>query len=405
MHPFDHCLPGLEQGLYPLKRMLQIPMPPANSPYARARALLLLSIEGFSQKTALSLLSFLNNQDIRRDIALIHRAEARQEASLQLCRPEEEIPLERSIFLSMLGLELSAVLAQRLPDSATRQALHFALPELLDEVYRLSNLLMLFYGKNAHELLGGYVEIMPGRPLIACQRHPYDEIKKAAEPACILESMAPLMLSAVCYLQRQEFLACLQHEKAPLARALFQELSLISAQHLMLFESLIPEQSPLEQLLLCQYTEGDLYHSCAQEEENAALRQMYLEEAEHEFAHIRKTADLCAKKKGIHVSLPDFPLPLRLGPNKGYVREVLQNVGGTAHREGYIAVGQLPPGADFFRYQDRLIPREEEIASYQIISQMIEKTGSDYRFEIAPHPIEALRNRRQDNTQVGRKAL
>ena len=31
----------------------------------------------------------------------------------------------------------------------------------------------------------------------------------------------------------------------------------------------------------------------------------------------------------------------------------------------------------------------------------MDKNGRDYRFETAPHPIEPLRTRTRDNTQVG----
>ena len=32
----------------------------------------------------------------------------------------------------------------------------------------------------------------------------------------------------------------------------------------------------------------------------------------------------------------------------------------------------------------------------------IQRDGEDYRFEVAPNPVPALRNRRADNTTVGR---
>jgi len=294
------------------------------------------------------------------------------------------------------------VLAQRLPEGEMRQALHFALPEFLDEIYRLSNLMMLTKNKSAQKLTGGFVEIMPGRPLMACQRHPYDEVRRPCAPESILEDMMPPLLAAVCALQQECFLQSAHRAEEPLSQGLYLELSMIAGQHQVHFESLSAPKAPLERLLLCQYTEGYLYDSCAQEEDHAALRQMYLEERDHELSHIRKAADLLAKEKGENIPLPEFPDRLRLGPNKGYVRDVLQNVGITALREGYTAVGQLPQGADFFRYQQRLCPQEECLPSHQVISQLIEKTGEDYRFEIALHPIEALRNRQKDNTQVGR---
>lgn len=402
MLSFDPLPPALEQGIHPLECLAKAPIPSLNAPYARTRALLLFAMEHASFAFSQHALPFLSSQDARRDLCLVSQIDGRQEISLLQCRPQDETELERAILFSMLALELSAVLGQRLPNGDLRRAMHFVLPEFLDEIYRLSNLMMLLEGRPAHELLGGYVEIMPGRPLLSCHRHPYDLIRRPQSGASILESMAPLMLAGVCQSQRLCFLSSAANVKDSLARALYLELAQLSCQHQAHFESLIPHQSPLQRFFLWQYTEGYLYDSCAQEEENAALRQMYLEERDHELAHIRKAADLYAREMGESLPIPEFPDRLRLGPNKGFVRDILQQVGITALREDYVPVGQLPQGADFFRYQQKICPQAENVPSHQVISRLIEKTGEDYRYEIALHPIEALRNRQKDNTQVGR---
>ena len=164
----------------------------------------------------------------------------------------------------------------------------------------------------------------------------------------------------------------------------------------------MPFRDPLENLFLCQCAEAHLYASAAQASEDASLRAFYAGEMACERAHLAKIGDLMARETG---DTPDFATPsspIVLGPNKGYVRDMLQHIGVTALRENYVPVGTLPPGSDFFRFQRRLCPREAEVPSHRVVEEMIQKTGADYRYEIAPHPIEALRDRRRDNPHVGR---
>lgn len=401
MHPFDLVPPSLEQGLAPLAALAAVPVS-EDHPYAKARLLLLAALETAAvQDSSLLSLPFVS-QDTRRDLALIRRIDARQQATLAALQPDAVSQLRQGILYALLSLDLCAVLAQRLPEGALRMALHFVLPEYLDELYRLSNLMMLLENASAQQFLQGYAEIMPGRPLIACHRHPYDEVRHPLPAdADILSRLSPLLLFSVMRKKEGFYLRAASQTADPDARALYLELSLLAQQHATHFGSLLPSMEPLEHLLWTQYAEAYLYDSCAREEENAAMRQLFLEERDHELAHLQKLCALMEIEKGDRPQLPAFPDPLRLGPSKGYVRDVLQSIGLTAQRERYVPVGQLPQGADFFRYQQRLCDREN-VPSHRVVMRLIEKTGSDYRFEIAPHPIEALQNRQRDNTQVGR---
>ena len=42
------------------------------------------------------------------------------------------------------------------------------------------------------------------------------------------------------------------------------------------------------------------------------------------------------------------------------------------------------------------------MVSHTAMEAYIAEHGGDYRFETAPHPVEALRDRTADNTEVGR---
>jgi len=43
-----------------------------------------------------------------------------------------------------------------------------------------------------------------------------------------------------------------------------------------------------------------------------------------------------------------------------------------------------------------------DVESHAIIQRVIRRDGEDYRFEVAPNPVPALRDRRADNTEIGR---
>ena len=103
--------------------------------------------------------------------------------------------------------------------------------------------------------------------------------------------------------------------------------------------------------------------------------------------------------------IPDgsFPDPLLLTSNVDYVRGILGGtVCDTALRESWVNVNELSPQADFFRYQEIVNDSLSDVESHAIIERVIRRDGEDYRFETAPNPVPALRDRTRDNTSVGR---
>ena len=75
----------------------------------------------------------------------------------------------------------------------------------------------------------------------------------------------------------------------------------------------------------------------------------------------------------------------------------------TTVKEGYKRVKDLPKDADFFRFQNTTNPTVQIVPSHNVIEGYIRKKGMDYRFQVEPSPVPELRNRREDNTAVGRK--
>ena len=99
-----------------------------------------------------------------------------------------------------------------------------------------------------------------------------------------------------------------------------------------------------------------------------------------------------------------FPAPLKLESNINHVRSVLNDtVHLTACRESYAHVNDLEHDADFFRYQQMVNHNINNVESHAVIERYIRQFGQDYRFDLAPNPIAALRERKRVNTEVGRK--
>lgn len=400
MHPFDRTPPALEQGLRPLSDLAA--KVPVCSPAEQLHLLLLDIAEQSAAMDSALLAANAFTQDTKRDLALIRRVDVRQRATLASIGLGTDSPLEQGLLLALLSLQLCAALAQRLPDGPLRRGLDFVLPEFQDELYRLSNLMMLLEARPAQPLLQGCAEIMPGRPLIACHRHPYDEVRRPLPPdADLFSHLASRLMQGLALAKEAFYLQSARQTESPAARGLYLELSLLAQQHATHFGSLLPPCPPIVQLLEAQYLEAYLYDSCGRAAESPALRRLFLSERDHELAHLHKLRALAARESGVQPPLPSFPAPLCLAPCKGYVRDTVQSVGLTLLRGKNVPVGQLSPGADYFRYQ-QLLCGQADTPSHSIVAQLIAQTGSDYRFEIAPHPIDALQNRRADNTQVGR---
>ncbi len=401
MQSADDIMPSLEQGVYPLSHFCSAPPLHAASPYPLLRVLLSHSAEMECAEAAARCLSLLPSQETKRDISLLSRMDARQAASLSAWLSGLNDPEIRALYYALLTLELAASMAQRMGDGPVRQALDFFIPEYLDELYRIANLLFLHGTESAQALLYSHAEIMPGRPMIACHRHPYDCVSAPAPSLTLWEELALLLLAGAEKEKLRHALYLSAVGRDDLSRAFFAELSLLSQQHLAQFSSLLPPQGPLNRLFLHEYAACYLYDSCAALCSSQDLKSFSREEREHEWAHLHKINRLLMQTQSAR-EIPAFPPPLALGPNKGYVRDTLQNLGVTALREGFSPVGALPRGADFFRWQKRLCPDPNAVPSHRVVQAVIDKYGTDYRFEIAPHPVEALRLRTRDRTDLGR---
>jgi len=379
-------------------------------PYTRTRVILMNGTEfenvwfshQFSRHTA--------DNDLRREIAMIRRSEQQQQKLISALKPRDETLLEHTIGYEQLAVDLTAGLARREPNPTVRAALDFALLEDFDHLYRYADLLEMETGVYAENLVGRYTEIMPGRPTIAEHRCPFDDIRPCIDDK--VDALETRLCVGIITAAEQQTMNFYMNTggayTSDLGRQLYQEIGMIEEQHVSHYGSLIdPRATWLECLLMHQFTEAYLYWSCFRTETDLHIRSVWQLLLEQEISHLHKAAELLERLEGKHytqvVGEGTFPEPLKLESNIDYVRGVLSStVQNTSLREGYADVGTLPADADFFSYQKKVCPAPDIVPSHLVIEKAVHKNGQDYRFETQPNPIEELRDRRKDNTTVGR---
>ena len=380
-------------------------------PYTKTRIILMNGTEFEANWFSHQFARHIDDNDLRRDLALTRYVEKQQQLKISLLKPINETVLEQTISYEQLAVDLTAELAKRELDCNVKTALDFALLEDFDHLYRYANLLEMEQGIAAEWLVGRYTEIMPGRPTIAHHRYPMDNVKRSinAKTSDVQTVLSTMIITAAEQQTMNYYMNVTAFASSDIGRKLYQEIALVEEEHVTQYESLMdPNATWLEMLLWHEYCECYLYWSCYMTETNRYVKALWEENLAIEITHLHKAAELLKKYEGKDwqevIPCGDFPAPISLHENIEYVRNILGNtVQYTSKREDYVKVSSLPSDADFFRFQEIINPSVEIVPSHNVINEFIRRRGADYRFQVAPSPVPELRNRRQDNTSVGRK--
>lgn len=379
-------------------------------PYTRVRVILANGAEFEAVWFSHQFHRHETDNDLRRELALLRRKEQQQQKRIASLKPIGEGILEHTIGYEQLAVDLTAIFAQRESDKYVKQAMDFALLEDFDHLYRYADLLEMDKGIIAEKLVGGYTELMPGRPTISEHRYPTDEVKRYTnfKKASALTKLDINILTAAEQQTMNYYMNQAVFYQNKLGRQLFTEIGMIEEQHVTLYGGLKDTTCTwLEELLMHEYTECYLYYSLWQDETDSRVKKVWEEHFNDELTHLHKAAELLQKheNKVWQQVIPQgqFPEPLQFHSNVKYVREVLANtVNLTAQGEGYDHVENLPQDAKFFEYQQQVNKKDSDVASHNVIKKFIADNGKDYRYQTAEHPVEQLRDRTKDNVSVGR---
>ena len=380
-------------------------------PYTKTRIILMNGTEYEAVWFSHQFHRHCENNDLRRELAVLRRVEQQQQKRIACLKPMDETLLETTIGYEQLAVDLTAILAQREPDPYAVQVMNLALLEDFDHLYRYANLLEMEHGIHAERLVGEYTEIMPGRPTIAEHRDPRDSVRRALcfkTSAPISRLNAAIITAAEQQTMNYYMNQCAFYESEQ-GRKLYQEIAMIEEQHVTQYGALLdPACTWLENLLNHEYTECYLYYSCYEDETDEKVKKIWEQHFEQEVAHLHHAARLLQTYEGKdwYQVIPDgeFPQLLKFTTQKEYVRKVLKKtVCNTALADDpAVPVSELPRDAAFFSYQAMVNTKPELVPSHAVIEAQITAAGQDYRFEDKAHPIEELRSRTADNTTLAR---
>lgn len=382
-------------------------------PYTKTRIILMNGAEFESNWFSHQFSRHCSNNELRRELSLSRRLDKQQQMLIGSLRPAHETILETTISYEQLAVDLTAKLAKRESNKQVKQALDFALLEDFDHLYRYSDLLFMEEGVKAENLVGHYTEIMPARPTIAEHRCPTDNIRNFVDfkTADILTKLNISIITAAEQQTMNYYMNIAGFYTSDIGRSLYQEIGLIEEQHVSHYGSLIdPNCTWLESLLMHKYTEAYLYYSCYNSEVDPYIKGLWEQGFVQEVSQLHHAAELLKKyeKKEWQEVIPngDFPELLTLGENIDYVRDILKNtVNNTTIKDDYVDVNTLKSDSSFNEFQSNVNADVTNVPSHKVITEFISKNNQDYRFETCENPIEDLRDRKSDNTSVGRTSL
>lgn len=381
----------------------------ATDPYTKTRIILMNGTEYEANWFSHCFMRHTDDVALRQSLGLCRFLEKQQQQKLSMLKPVDETVLETTIAYEQLAVDLTAELAKREKDFYVKKALDFALLEDFDHLYRYADLLEEDEGIHAEQLVGGYTEIMPGRPTVAHHRHPVDNVKRNitgrnSDKQTVLDTMiitAAEQQTMNYYMNQSGFY------KNDKGRKLYEEICLVEEEHVTQYGSLIDSTAGwFEMMLWHEYVECYLYWSCYETETDARIKKIWEEFLATEIAHLHAAEKLLKKyeKKDHSAVIGDgtFPAPISLHENIEYVRGILRDTAQfTGVETDYKNISELKPDGRYFRYQKTVNSPISAVPSHSVIKDYIEKNGTDYRFETAENPIKALRSRKKDNVTVG----
>lgn len=356
-------------------------------PYTKCRV---VTMNGIEVEAALFSHQFSRNcpdDRLKRQLAEVRRIEQQQQKAVNWLIPGTENVLENTITYEQVAVDLTAWVAQMEPDPYARQCYEFGVLEDFDHLYRYANLLDMLEGKKAEMLVGGYTEILPGRPTVFEHRDPADDIRRPlsktlADPLSLLHA---LTITAAEQQTMNYYMNAGNRFIEPIARATYLEIAQIEEQHVSHYESMLdPSASWAENLLLHEYNECYLYYSFMQQEDDLRIQSLWELHLNMEIEHLRLAAELVRRLENREPETllpPAMPEAVRFRQNGEYLRRVLHTqVDLSSDGPDFVPVRDLPPDHRYFAYQAKVNgggPSPTE----QVITQYAGLHGHDYRFE------------------------
>jgi hypothetical protein len=384
-NPLDHNGIPLDQQIRDWRELNIEPVDPeAVDPYTRCRIITMNAIEVEAILFQHQLARNCPDDEVRRQLAFVRYVENQQQRVVNWLLPGLSSVLETTLGYEQVAVDLTAWVARHEPDPYLRQAYEFGVLEDFDHLYRYANLYEMVERRKAEKIVDQVTEVMPGRPTKVQHRHPYDEPRTPYDRNSV-DPRSRLGALTVLSAEQQVMIYYMNvgpQYMEPIARQLYQEISLIEQEHVTHYESLIdPGETWWERLLLHEYNECWLYYSFMAQESDPRIKAVWELHLQMELAHLRQASEWLRLFDGREpeqiVGGAGLPEPLLFEPNKMYLRHLLA----TQVDLTKLGAGYVREAHERFEWMQRQVHGIAEPPSEQVIGAHEAEYGRDYRLE------------------------
>jgi hypothetical protein len=365
-------------------------------PYTRCRVIALNGIEVEAINFSHQFARRCPEPEVRQQLAYTRYLESQQQRVVNWLLSPYNSVLETTLAYEQVAVDLTAWVARSEPDPRLRQAYEFGVLEDFDHLYRYANLYEMVERRKAEKVVQALTEVMPGRPTVQEHRHPYDNVRDPYDK----DSTDPLSkLHALTILSAEQqvmfyYMNVGPQYMEPIARQLYQEISLIEQAHVTHYESLVdPGETWWEQLVNHEYNECYLYYSFMEQETDDRIKAIWELHLNMELEHLHQAADLMRRYDGrepADILAPTLPEPVRFEPNKEFLRNLLA----TQMDLTTLGAGYVREAHERFQQMQEQLNGAAAPPSERVIDEHRERFGGEYRIETeGPHPVEALRSK------------
>jgi len=332
--------------------------------YSRTRQILMngIEIEAWGFKHA-----FVRNcadYEMREKINMIRRIEDTQQTTVNWLAPANQTVLETTLGYEQVAVDLTAWLAQNEPDDYVKETYDFGLLEDFDHLYRYAQWAYMTEGINPNEIIQGMTDVLIARPTqyhhncnaMRIRKH-YD--KNTADPQTKVNILTLLSGEQQTHNFYSDHGFMYANDEL---RRVYAEIADVEEEHVSMYESLIdPTETPLEKLLIHEFTEVCNYYNCYKDETDPKLRLLWEEFLAFELEHLQIAAELFQnneKRDAEEIIGNKIFETSRFESQKEYVTNILENetgkrLDGTSNR-GYTTVEKLPDDWESYKIQEML---------------------------------------------------
>lgn len=298
--------------------------------YSRTRQILMngIEVEAWNFKHQLSRAS--NNEELKSFLAETKRIEDMQQTTVNWLAPSDQSVLETTLGYEQVAVDLTAWLAQNETDKYVKETFDFGLLEDFDHLYRYSQWAYMVHGINPNDIVQTKTDVLLGRPTQQHHndnnlrlRHSYDKYTATPQTKVNILTLVSAEQQTHNYYAEHGFVYGNES-----LRETYAEIKDVEEEHVTMYESLIDStETPLEKLLLHEFTEACNYYNCMLDESDSRLKLIWEEFLSYELEHLRIAAELFnkyEKKDAEEIIGNKLILPCRFKSQKEYVSVILK---------------------------------------------------------------------------------